>query len=76
MDEVYRVCTRIWEKIESRCMHIFLIGFYFSILLPFGVAVRFFADPLRKHTRRATASYWDCYPSNGRESYTDKREDY
>lgn len=34
------------------------VGFYFTILVPFGLISRFTGDPLRLHLARSSACHW------------------
>lgn len=72
MADVNKQFIRIWEEVESKCMRILFVGFYFSILLPFGVVVRLFVDPLRRHANDDT--YWESYPSDDVKSDVERRQ--
>jgi hypothetical protein len=53
--ERFSLLTSIIGEVQGR---IIAVGFYFTILLPFGVLSRLFSDPLHLKKPSNTASFW------------------
>ena len=60
LTRVWLAWKRIAHKIGNFQARLLLTVFYFVVMLPFGIAVRFFSDPLRIKSR---PTRWLDHPS-------------
>ena len=63
---------RIWQKVGNLQARVLLTIFYATLMLPFGVAVRVFFDPLR--VKRRPTRWLDCASEETQDLNVAKRQ--
>jgi len=66
---VYRGIMRLTYPVGWVLSHIFLVLAYYCVILPVGLLVRLFHDPMQRAFERNAQSYWIPIPSQDKTRY-------
>ena len=57
---IWDLCKRVSQFLNNVNARLLLTLFYFSVLVPFALGVRWFADPLRMKEGSNSSSHWQA----------------
>lgn len=58
--QIWDLCKRVSQFLNNVNARVLLTLFYFSVLVPFALGVRWFADPLRMKEGSGSSSHWQA----------------